>query len=1261
MKSADFSRKSSKPSMKSSSQGLGLVFVLILIFGALPHARAQSGERRAARSENVELGRLLQRIRRQGRQPQAAVLVMRLWDIVDESDPRYVMHALDRLRSGGRLHPLVAFWLDRLYGTLAVSLGRISDAKTLWRAQGMPQSAWIMGPFPDAMGRGLNADLAPDRDGGLRMARRPVAGNAALRWRGLSAGGDGCFRPGEVLRPVGHGIVYAVFGLHLKRRSALALRVGTDSPYRISVDGRRLGERAVSREALPDQDVWPLVLGRGDHVFLFKMAAGETGWGLCFRVTDLVGRPAARVRWLSSGPDLERASALSGTAGMQPLPLKKAVSLGQRLSRDWRISKSFRAGRRFVEYLLFVRPDGVPSKEARRIALTLTRLYPSVDSWLLAASSVGDARRLDALLQALKAAPRSQVVLARLAAWYLEHGRLGEARRFLKRSQETGGRAGRGRQGSVFVRTVSQTRLTMLAARLQEAGGLWAAAERIVRQVLAAAPWHRDALKLLAEILLDSDRASQAVTLLGEAQRHRSGDQVLLQILFQAATAALQPVRALAALRSMLRMRPHDTLVVRRIADILVSLHRLGEAETVLRRAIRAVPGDAGLYRALGRVLLAGGRENAARKAWMESLRLAPQQQDLRAKLAAMKAVRRDPTVVRYRVALDDLLRKAPGPTGDAEVLWDRMVYVMRSNGAIHRFRQRVVRINSPRGARSNASWSISLQPDVQQLHIIDARVRRADGTVEDAEVHYEQEISNWQVRIYYDWKSSIVQFPKLRPGDLVEIAYTLSDVAPYNPFRGYLGLVVPLAEEIPRRHVEVIVEAPASRKLYANVPMLQSLQHQEDKRGTVQVQRWTAWNVPAVVTEPRAPGWSEIIPYLHVSTFRSWSHVAQWYWGLVREQYRSSPEVDALARRLGRRAKTVEDKVRAVYAFVTRKIRYVGLEFGIHTHKPYSAPQVLERRFGDCKDKAMLMVVLLARLGVEAHPVLVRTRQNGSLGHFPASLAVFDHAILYVPALHRFLDGTAEFTGSDDLPYQDQGVMGLIVGPNLGKLVTLPVLPATKNTSARRVRILVDRRGDAMVTDRMVLTGQFAAQWRARFRDESMRRKTMESMLSRIYPGAVIQNLRVHGDRDPDKKLMIEMRYRVPGLLRDSGEDRVMDLSSGGDRLVATFASLPHRSQELLLDFPFVFTSHREVVLPAGMQIESLPRTMRRSVRDRDLNLFFQQDVSRRGRHLFVSRRLRMGSHRIVPRAYPAFRAFCSKVDSVMADQVVVRGRRAR
>ena len=111
-----------------------------------------------------------------------------------------------------------------------------------------------------------------------------------------------------------------------------------------------------------------------------------------------------------------------------------------------------------------------------------------------------------------------------------------------------------------------------------------------------------------------------------------------------------------------------------------------------------------------------------------------------------------------------------------------------------------------------------------------------------------------------------------------------------------------------------------------------------------------------------------------------------------------SGPLVAPPPRRLGRSSRSARSSAR-VYDFVVSQTRYVGLEFGIHGYKPYRVDQVLARRFGDCKDKASL---------IHAHARRRRDRLRGScscacaasgaIAEAPASLAVFNHAIVYVP-----------------------------------------------------------------------------------------------------------------------------------------------------------------------------------------------------------------------------------------------------------------------
>src|SRR4030081_1554901 len=96
----------------------------------------------------------------------------------------------------------------------------------------------------------------------------------------------------------------------------------------------------------------------------------------------------------------------------------------------------------------------------------------------------------------------------------------------------------------------------------------------------------------------------------------------------------------------------------------------------------------------------------------------------------------------------------------------------------------------------------------------------------------------------------------------------------------------------------------------------------------------------------------------------------------------------------------------------------------------PFGGKTFLPRRFGDCKDKASLMHAMLEALGIDSRLVLLRMKRLGGIEPAPASLALFNHAILYVPKYQLFLDGTAEFHGSGELPADDRGAEVLVVEP---------------------------------------------------------------------------------------------------------------------------------------------------------------------------------------------------------------------------------------
>jgi hypothetical protein len=391
------------------------------------------------------------------------------------------------------------------------------------------------------------------------------------------------------------------------------------------------------------------------------------------------------------------------------------------------------------------------------------------------------------------------------------------------------------------------------------------------------------------------------------------------------------------------------------------------------------------------------------------------------------------------------------------------------------------------------------------------------------------------------------------------------------------------------------VVEAPASRPLSwggrgAPTPEV-------EERGDVRVWDFRRTDVPRLAPEPAMPPWFEVADYVSVSTYERWRDLGAWYWDLVEEQLALDDELREVAKNLVDGAATTEEKVRRVYEHVVTATRYVGIELGIHGWKPYPVTEVYRRRYGDCKDKASLLVALLGAAGVPARLVLVRTADNGVLEDEPASMWDFNHAIAWVPELDLFLDGTAERSGVHELPDLDQGAMALIVEPPGGartsRLVTIPVASADANRNESDYVLRLTDDGDVAVRGRERFRGAGAAEERVSLEDEATRREQLERQLGSILPGARVDEVTV-----TDLSLATEeLGYDFTGVLPeraqpDGAGGMVLPISLYPHALVASYAERSRRETAVWLRHPWRTTNRMRYVVPPGWAPVELPRT---------------------------------------------------------------------
>jgi tetratricopeptide (TPR) repeat protein len=1218
---------------------------------------------RAASPFETKADQLTAELRRRAGKPEAIAPLGALVRLEEELPPGRLLPVLRELAEGKGTHPLVAAQAAFYLSLEDERRGEDAAAEARRRQLGFWNHLWVVGPF-DAQGRsGLARAYPPEQSArGLdpRVPGQAFAGKERdVSWR---LAPPEAFREGAIfvdglLRPESDAVAYLLAVVESPSPREAVLRLGSPGPVKVWVNGVPAHQRSAVRPSMPDQDAVPARLRAGENWVLVKTVVTSGAWRLYLRFTDLAGRPLPGLAPAAS----PRGPAPALVASPTPPGRAAATDLGALLRRRAEGARAPGAWLDLARYLALVHPEDV---ESQPIEAALRKAGNASEALLLLSEVAREEDDRRAALEAVAARTGEPASRA------LALTRLGDLARQRRRdaSATAAWRAALAAHRECWPATLA------LAFDEQNAGLASAALARLdalpaeVRRVARVA-------RARARVLEALGRRLEASAVLAEINQVRRTDLDVAQELAGAARTRGDLARAAALYGEAARRRPDLPFMTFETARLLEGRGDLAGARSLLASAAARLPDDPRIPEEQGRLLARANQVKESLPFFQRALALRPQNPALRRyaeRLAAEsgqgadRAAAAEDLAKRFAADAEVLARAAFAgtPATDARavegsvVLLDRRVVRVHQNGLSEQFAQRVVEVRSERAARENQEYYVRYTPGSQEVEIRKARIlrRSAGGEVEisEATARDDRDLSEPWYGLYYDNRAEVVSYEDLRAGDVIEVQYTVADVGLRNEMADYFGDFNFIGETASKKRWDYTLIGPEGRTFYFNAPRVAGLRKSVEKAGGEVVHRFSATDVPRVQPEPSMPGFAEAAPYLHVSTYKGWEDVGRWYWHLVEDQLTPDDTLRRAAAEATRGLKTDEEKTRALHRYVIEGTRYVGLEFGIHGYKPYRVTQVLARRFGDCKDKASLLLALLREVGIDSELVLVRTRRGGKVDTAPASLAVFDHAIVYVPRLSLYLDGTAEFAGMRELPSQDQGVMVLRVSPRGATLTETPVLPAAANRASRVWRVDLDVEGSGRIAEDLTITGQAAPEWRVHYQTPGERQERFSKVWNGRFPGAKVESLRFVGIEDRNHPVTLRAEVSVPRVAeRRSGGELQLPITARDADFVRTYARLSGRRHELQLGYPWVHEEELIFRIPEGWHVVRQPGPRR------DRNPFgrFELEVSpvENGRALRVRSLIEVERHRISPGEYGAFRKFLGVIDGVLGERIIV------
>ena len=293
--------------------------------------------------------------------------------------------------------------------------------------------------------------------------------------------------------------------------------------------------------------------------------------------------------------------------------------------------------------------------------------------------------------------------------------------------------------------------------------------------------------------------------------------------------------------------------------------------------------------------------------------------------------------------------------------------------------------------------YEIAFQPDYQRVQLHRLRIVRGEQVIDklaSADIRFLQREMGLSQGVYSGAITAAIVTDDVRVGDTLEVAYT---VLGQNPvFGGKFFDAAAWDSPAPVGLRRITLDMPEQRGIsYRMQGGNLAIAPIEQRRNGRRILRFEARDLPAVVAEPYVPADVSTYRWIQFSELGSWKEVNQWAQGLFDVPAGGAAVKDAL--RAAGATGAPSQQVVKVLEFVQNEIRYLSLSMGESSHRPFPPAQVLQRRYGDCKDKSLLMVAMLRELGIVAEPVLVSTEMRKGLDRMLPSPLLFDHAIVRV------------------------------------------------------------------------------------------------------------------------------------------------------------------------------------------------------------------------------------------------------------------------
>ncbi|MGL1894207.1 MAG: DUF3857 domain-containing protein [Spirochaetaceae bacterium] len=593
--------------------------------------------------------------------------------------------------------------------------------------------------------------------------------------------------------------------------------------------------------------------------------------------------------------------------------------------------------------------------------------------------------------------------------------------------------------------------------------------------------------------------------------------------------------------------------------------------------------------------------------------------------------------------------------------------YYEENNLQKYTFQQKYL-INNQKGAESWNYTSSSWSPWYQEKPVITATVTNPDGQVYVLDQSTLVEVGTEEDNdIYSDTKKLKAPLASIKIGSIVDEKVVKVMTKPY--FSGGYDTSYSFFNSKPINKNTITINVPKDIDIIFKEFMMDFNPKIEIKNNrkiyTISLEDLEALDSKPLLVGSDYRHW----PKLYWTTSNSWNSVVKEYQKLITPQLVMDNNVESFLKNVDLTG-TKEEIIINILMHLHEEVRYTGLELGESSIVPHTPNETIERKYGDCKDKAVLLQSILKEVGIKSNIALLKAGYGPDVPTEIPGIRHFNHAIVYLPKpFDIWIDATSEFSRLGELPVSSSNRNALVIDDKTTTLKKTTSKKEKDNTRILTHNVYMNQLGEAKVVEKLEVSGFFGRDRRSYFNSLSPKEtdEKIGNYVERTYNSEEFVNFNKLNSRDIKDNFFYEFTVPETNYAYTDTDSAYIYLN-----LVDVFNILPkslksmnqyeknngekedsqwfERTQDVYLDYPFINNHNYIIHFPEGFVINELPKDEEHLFGTTKYSRTFKQDENK----IIINSQLNTGSAKYNPEELEKLRTYLFKNNNEKNQKII-------